>query len=101
MSAADCAAERASAFRIVVDLESSLLSAQRFARAIVLIALSLEAEGHDERDTGALIGIADAIRDYCGEIEERRGDLFRLLHPCREEFEREGWPSDKPQAALQ
>ena len=39
------------------------------------------------------------IADHCKDIEERRGELCKLLHPNRAKFEEEGWPGDPDTAA--
>jgi hypothetical protein len=46
----------------------------------------------DEKLGAVLMRLGWHIADYCETLEERRGELFRLLHPNREHFEREGWP---------
>jgi hypothetical protein len=34
--------------------------------------------------------LGNLIGDHCGALDERRGELFRLLHPNRDHFEKKG-----------
>ena len=56
---------------------------------------------HDDDKLGAvMIRLGNLIGDHCGALDERRGELFRLLHPNRDHFEKEGWPGDNGAAAV-
>jgi hypothetical protein len=49
---------------------------------------------HDDGQLGSVFArLGWQIADHCKKIEERRGELFQLLHPNRKHFEKEGWPS--------
>jgi hypothetical protein len=37
--------------------------------------------------------LAHLALDKCEEAEKLRGEIFRLTHPRREHFEKEGWPA--------
>jgi hypothetical protein len=59
--------------------------------AIILAVDSIE----DEKLGAVLMRLGNLIEDYCEALEERRGELFKLLHPNRKHFEKEGWPGEE------
>jgi hypothetical protein len=48
----------------------------------------------DEKLGAVLMRLGNLIEDYCEALEGRRGELFKLLHPNRGHFEKEGWPGE-------
>jgi hypothetical protein len=85
MTAADIIKE---AYAIVTDMESDLSDASVLADGVAILAVdSIE----DEKLGAVLMRIGRVIANHCKELEERRGELFKLLHPNRAIFEKEGW----------
>ena len=77
------------AYQIVADMESDLEDARVFADGVAILA----AETVEDQKLGAvLMRIGNLIGDHCEALEQKRGELFRLLHPSRDHFEKEGWP---------
>lgn len=72
----------------VSDMETPLATV-----ADILKGLALIAETMDEDHGGVVQRMAWLALDQCNAAERLRGELFRLTHPSRERFEREGWPS--------
>ena len=79
------------AFRAVCDMEKPLGESRRLLGALNIIACNSE----DEQQSGAIYSIVRTIEHHLAEAEEKRGGLFRLFHPNRAEFERDGWPADE------
>jgi hypothetical protein len=78
------------AFEIVTSMESNLRDASVLADGVAILAVdSIE----DVKLGAVLMQIGNLIEDYCEVLEERRGELFKLLHPNRAIFEKEGWPA--------
>ena len=78
------------AFAIVASMEDDLRNASVLADGVAILAVdSIE----DEKLGAVLMRLGNLIEDYCEALEERRGELFKLLHPNRAIFEKEGWPS--------
>jgi hypothetical protein len=71
-------------------MELFVSKAQHLARAVELLAVAI-----DDEDAGVFSEIGYVIGNHCKEIEGKRKQLFRLLHPARDHFEREGWPGDE------
>lgn len=60
----------------------------------IVVALSMIAETLGEGGEGAVVQtLACMAKDQIDAAETMRGDLFRLTHPRRDHFEKEGWPS--------
>ena len=49
----------------------------------------------EEPHAGAVNVIVHAALDHVREAEAVQETLFRLTHPDRERFEREGWPGEE------
>jgi len=75
------------AYDLVCDMETDLSLAERFALAITMLAETIGAE-----DGLVFQAVAGEIIDRCRKVEERRGQLFHLLHPNRDHFEQVGGP---------
>lgn len=75
-------------FRHVSDMENPLATV-----ADILKGLALIAETIDDDHGGVVQRMAWLALDQCNAAERLRGELFRLTHPRREHFEKEGWPS--------
>jgi hypothetical protein len=79
------------AWQIVTDMESDLRDASVLADGVAILAVdSIE----DEKLGAVLMRLGNLIEDYCEALEGRRGELFKLLHPNRGHFEKEGWPGE-------
>jgi hypothetical protein len=75
------------AWQIVTDMESDLRDASVLADGVAILGVdSIE----DEKLGAVLMRLGNLIEDYCEALEERRGELFKLLHPNRGHFEKEG-----------
>ena len=73
------------AFAIVNDMESKVEDARVFADGVAILAAEAL---HDDPKLGAvLIRLGWRIADHCEALEERRGELWKLLHPSRAHFE--------------
>ena len=76
------------AFEIVTSMENGLEEARISADGVSILATDAL---HDDEQLGAVfIQLTRGIADHCKAVEERRGELFRLLHPNRKHFEKEG-----------
>lgn len=76
-----------SAYRHVCRMEDDVTAAHQLTAAIQLIAQAIE-----PRAGGALERVASHVARGLNDIERKREELFRLLHPDRAEFEKTGWP---------
>ncbi len=76
-------------FRHVSDMENPLATV-----ADILKGLALMAETMDEDHGGVVQRLAWLALDQCNTVERHRGELFRLLHPRREHFQKEEWQSE-------
>jgi hypothetical protein len=77
------------AWQIVASMEDDLRDASVLADGVAILGVdSIE----DEKLGAVLMRLGNLIEDYCEALEERRGELFKLLHPNRGHFEKEGWP---------
>ena len=77
-------------FAIVWRIEAPLASAGRLADALALLT-----ETADEPHASAMNEIIHMLLEHLAQVGEEYCSLFRLHHPDRERFEREGWPADK------
>ena len=86
-----CADVIREAYEIVTSMEDGLRDASVLADGVAILAVdSIE----DEKLGAVLMRLGNLIEDYCEALEERRGELFKLLHPNRDHFEKEGWPGE-------
>jgi hypothetical protein len=76
-------------FATVCDMEEDVTAASNFADAIAMLAETI-----DDADGCVFQRMAWTLKKHCDAIEERRGNLFRFLHPDRAQFEKTGWPDD-------
>ena len=74
----------------VNSIEPALTHIRHFLDAIALITEAME-----EPHAGAVNVIVHAALDHVREAEAVHETLFRLTHPERERFEREGWPGEE------
>ena len=81
------------AYTLVTDMENALLDASSLAYGVSIIAA--DSIPDDKSLGGFLMRVGNMIGDLCEEVEEKRVELFRLLHPGRAKFEAEGWPGDR------
>ena len=78
------------AFRRACDMEKPIVGIRNFTSILAMIAETMD------QDHGVVVQeLAWTIRDQLAEVEKIHGFFFRLHHPNREQFEREGWPSPK------
>ena len=80
------------AFRHACDMEDPLVGIENFAGALCRVAQTL-ADG----DGVIVLQLAQTIRALVQELEKTHEYFFKLHHPDRERFEREGWPSSEPE----
>jgi hypothetical protein len=73
------------AFQHVTNLERPLL----LLRGLLGALLMLDINGPEGR---AIYAIASAAMDNVADMDIEHSLLFRLAHPDRERFERDGWP---------
>jgi hypothetical protein len=76
-------------FRHVGSIELPLAGIRHFLDALALIS-----EAMDEPHAGAVNVIVHAALDHVRDAEGVHQALFRLTHPDRERFERDGWPGE-------
>jgi hypothetical protein len=79
------------AFSHACDMERPLEGIQCFALALDRIAQTLG----DENAASIVQEIGLTITARVEELDDIHGFFFRLHHPDRERFEREGWPSEQ------
>lgn len=79
--------ETSQAFDLICDMEDPLTIIGDLTDALALIA-----ETMDDDRSSIVQRLAWLAKDQRNAAEKLRGDLFRLTHPRREHFEREGWP---------
>jgi hypothetical protein len=74
-------------FGPVTALERPLHATRCLADALALITDTIE-----EPAASAINEIVHTMLDHISELDELHETLFRLHHPDRARFEREGWP---------
>ena len=88
--------EETPAFSAVSKMEDAVTAARDYANLL----MRLDDDTFENAEAACAVKrIAEHLRDHVDEIENLRGDLFRLLHPRRAEFEASGWPDDEAEAA--
>jgi hypothetical protein len=85
-------------FGLVAGMEDPLVGIERIARAIHVFTIADDI-WTDERDAMAVQGLLDALEGYRKQLEKVHSELFRLMHPDRDHFEKVGWPGDEAQEA--
>jgi hypothetical protein len=84
-------AEKDDAFSHACEMEKPLEAIRNFASALCRIAGTLD------DDDGEMI-VYELARTICARVEELdniHSYFFRLHHPDRDRFERDGWPDDE------
>jgi hypothetical protein len=81
-------------FSHVCSIERPLAVIRNFLNALAMISETL-----DEPGASAVNQITWAMMDQVADLNAEHVTLFRLTHPGRERFEREGWPGDAEQCA--
>ena len=81
------------AFSHACDMEDPLVGIENFAGALGRVAQTL-ADG----DGVIVLHLAQSIRTLVQELEKTHEYFFRLHHPDRGRFEREGWPTEQAAA---
>lgn len=78
------------AFSRACDMEKPLERIRNFAAALARLAPTI-----DDGQAAAIVqSLTLAIEKSLDELDGSHGFFFRLHHPDRERFEREGWPDD-------
>lgn len=77
-----------SPFRQVSDMENPLATAMDLIAGIVFITEALDLD-----EARPIQRIAWLASSAVKEDEGLRGELFKLTHPRRDHFEKEGWPA--------
>jgi hypothetical protein len=77
-------------YLITCDMDDDVRAVRDFASAILLVSETMDGP-HAE----VINRLACQVLDLSKSLEERRGELGRLLHPHREHFEKLGWPGDR------
>jgi hypothetical protein len=67
-------------FGIVCDMEDDSTAASELVDVLILMCPALEEDGN----TMLAMSVALTIKCHLESIEERRGKLFRMMHPNRE-----------------
>lgn len=80
--------ERKAAFDAVGNMEIPLVYLEDLCRAVLIMASDSEGE-----KGGVMCSLMGLAIDKCKTVEKLRGELFRLTHPSRDHFEKEGWPA--------
>jgi len=75
-------------FDVVTEMEDDLEAATSFCAAIALITETM----NDSHASAPIQRLAWEIKNRVALAEEKRCKLFKLTHPDRQRFEREGWP---------
>lgn len=86
-------AGRESPFRTATGMENALTDMGDYEATLRLVAAS--EDGIENWQKSATRLMADALGRVLEDLGERHITLFRALHPDRDRFEREGWPSDR------
>jgi len=77
-------------FRQVGRIEPSLTHIRKFLDALALISETME-----EPAASAVNVIVHTTLEHVTEADDAYATLFKLSHPDRERFDREGWPGDE------
>ena len=76
-------------FRHACRIEPALTHTRKFLEALALISETME-----EPHASPVNVVVHAALEHVAEADEAYVTLFRLCHPDRERFEREGWPGE-------
>jgi len=79
------------AWEIITSMEDDLRDASVLADGVAILAVD---SVQDEKLGAVLMRLGWQIADHCKALEERRGELWQLLHPNRETFKKEGRPGE-------
>ena len=86
-----CTTSEKDAFGRACSMERPLEGIRNFALALDRIAQTL-----DDDNTAAIVQeFGLTIQARVEELDDIHGYFFRLHHPDRDRFEREGWPSEQ------
>jgi hypothetical protein len=77
------------AFYHVSNIERPLSSIRNYAAGLAMISETMGEEGLVVQE------MSWAITDLVKKIDKEYSALFKLTHPDRERFEREGWPEGR------
>jgi hypothetical protein len=80
------------AWEIVTSMETDIEDARIFAMGVAILAAEAI---HDDEQLGSVFArLGVQIANHCKAVEERRGELWQLLHPNRATLEKEGRPGE-------
>jgi hypothetical protein len=79
------------AYRHACAMEDPLQRIRNFTAALARLAPTID----DEQAAAIMQQLTAAIRESLDQLDDIHGHFFRLHHPDRERFEREGWPSEQ------
>ena len=90
IEAVQAATESDTPFLHATNLEDPLTSIRNVVSALCLISETME-----EPFGSVVLELARNIGDSVQQLDKEHEYFFRLHHPGREQFERDGWPSDE------
>ena|SRR5450755_2441996 len=79
------------AFRQACSLEKPLERIRNFSAALARLAPTID----DEQAAAIIQTLTLEIEESLDELDETHTYFFRLHHPDRGKFEREGWPTEQ------
>jgi hypothetical protein len=88
--------EKDDAYRRACDMEQPLERIRNFTAALARLAPTID----DEQAAAIIQQLTLAIAESLDEVDDIHGYFFRLHHPERERFEREGWPDEQATEAV-
>jgi hypothetical protein len=86
-----CTTSEKDAFGRAREMEKPLEGIRRFALALDRVAQTLD----DSNGAAIVQELGWTIQARVEELDNIHGYFFRLHHPDRERFEREGWPTEQ------
>ena len=77
-------------FEHVCSIERPLTGIRHYLNGLMIISETI-----DEPHGGAINEMVWTMQDKMKELQREYSTLFKLTHPDRERFERDGWPGDE------
>ncbi|HEV2898827.1 MAG TPA: hypothetical protein VGX71_13525 [Pseudaminobacter sp.] len=78
-----------SVFNLTTDMEIPLATIDDLCSALCLLS-----EAMDSEQGVVVLRLAMLAQEQCKAVEAKRCELFRLSHPHREAFDKDGWPGE-------
>jgi hypothetical protein len=85
------AIDQKDAYSRACDMGQPIERIRNFTAALARLAPTID----DGGAASIMQELTLAIQESLGEVDESYGFFFKLHHPDRERFEREGWPSEQ------